>query len=124
MGLFGSGGFDERNLDPTKIEGTQEVIRNWIKNIDSTINEISASSSQVRYVAGITGDDQKKALENYIEGAVEEIKSVTSELEEFSADLETVHTNYLAQSGKVGEDIGSVSKEETSISSGVVGFGD
>lgn len=112
-----------RGINAGQIKNMQSAITKYKSNVDKTLNKLK---SNVDYKQAFKGKAQETDAENYVEKAIEEIKKLTSSLDNFSQALEVVQKNYEAQNTTVGESAkkaaNSFAGKKITTKTGVKGF--
>lgn len=97
-------------------------IQAYVTKVDDVIAGIEKAAGEVKYDEALKGDTQTQALDQYIKGAIETIKTVTSSINKFGEALGTVQQNYLTEEGVVAGNMEGISQQDITAKTGVSGF--
>ena len=113
---------DVLGINAAALNEVPTAIQEYVRKIDEVIQGIEKARGEIKYDAALKGETQTSALDNYIGGAIETIKTVTNTMNKFGDAIVTVQQNYLSEEGNVAGNMGSVAQQDITAKTGVSGF--
>lgn len=89
-----------RGINSNNVATVQDAVEEYKKSIDNVLDKI-VNWENTEYQKALKGDSQVTTIKEYVDGTIEEMKKMTSFIDEFKDGISEVASNYVSQTDAV-----------------------